>query len=188
METIYLIGGAPLTGKTTLAAHYAATYSAVQLSTDNVRDWMRGVLRPADYPQLFSGHKTSAKAYYSVFNTAQKALQEEIAQSHIVETGIKALIDSRLPWKSLVLEGIALSPAFIHELTSQISAEFHITLLCDDDMDRIKRRINQRGLWQEAGSYPESVKPLELEWVIAYNQWYRAQAEQYGYQVTNVKD
>jgi 2-phosphoglycerate kinase len=186
LKSLHLIGGAPLTGKTTLTRQLAGP-GVVQLSTDNIRAWMRGVVRQEEYPRLFDSHGITVEQYYEKYPTAQAALKEEIAQCKEVEQGIRALIDSRMHWASLIIEGIAVSPEFAHTMIKHHS-ELNIktTFLVDTNAERIKQRIYERGLWGAAGDYTDKVKPLEVEWTILYNQWYFDQAEQYGFEITEV--
>jgi 2-phosphoglycerate kinase len=189
LQNIHLIGGAPLTGKTTLARHMAQKPGVVPLSTDNIRQWMRDVCSEADYPKLFSGHKMSAEEYYAIFDTPAKALAEEIAQGRDVERGVRALLARNLPWDTLILEGIAITPKFATQLRSELlSLSFEVTFLHDDDRDRIKHRIYQRGLWGESASYPDHLKPMEVEWVVAYNQWYLEQTQKYDYKISSISE
>jgi predicted kinase len=64
LKYCHLIGGAPLSGKTTLAEKLAVKTGAVQFSTDNIRDWMRQVATESEYPSLFEDIKLHVERYY----------------------------------------------------------------------------------------------------------------------------
>lgn len=49
--------------------------------------------------------------------------------------------------------------------------------LLDEDVDRIRRAVYTRGLWDDASRYPDHVKEKEVEWVQAYNRLLVADAE-----------
>ncbi len=188
MNKLFLIGGAPLTGKTTLAAKLATREHAVVMSTDNIRDWMRGVGAPDETGHLYTGQQQTAAEYYAVFDTPAKMLAEEIAQAQDTQKGVLVLLEVALPWDRLVLEGIAVTPALIPVLLKRFShLKLHVTFLYDDNHERIKERVYTRGLWSSPGhTYPDSLKPDEVEWVIGYNEWYKVQAEKYGQHLTKL--
>ncbi len=191
IQQLYLIGGAPLTGKSTLAARIAASKkNAVVLSTDNIREWMQRTCNRSDYPHLFSSYGLTAEQYYQKFPTAKAALEEEIIQGKDVETGVISLLAiQKLAWEIAVIEGIAVTPNLTRKLKELYAGVTQTTtFLYDDDLDRIKRRVFDRGLWGPSGTYPESIKPIQVEWTILYNGWYRDEAQKYGYDVTLVQE
>jgi len=187
---LHLIGGAPLTGKTTLAAKLGKTHRAVVLSTDHIRQWMQGVCNSADYPKvMFTAGGMTAEDYYQVFTTPEAALQEEIAQCKEVEAGILSLLKANPPWPLLILEGIAITPKFASEISRQFPGmSVRTTFLYESDHERIKHRVMERGLWAAADTYSNDVKPLEIDWAIQYNEWFREQVITHNYQLTPVTE
>lgn len=65
MQKLTLIGGAPLSGKTTLSRIIAKKDGAIELSTDSVRSWMKQLVRPDEYPGLFYADKMTAEKFYA---------------------------------------------------------------------------------------------------------------------------
>jgi 2-phosphoglycerate kinase len=187
---LQLIGGAPLTGKTTLASSIAGSQHATVLATDNIRTWMQSVCSSSDFPHLFSSHNLSAEQYYQKFPTAQAALQEEIDQGRDVGVGVIELLSiQNLPWDYVVLEGIAVTPELVSALDEKLpEIDCEATFLYDNNHDRIKRRVYNRGLWAESNSYSDEVKPIEVEWTGLYNEWYREQTKKFGFEITPVKE
>ncbi len=190
ISKLHVIGGAPLTGKTTLAAGITEPQHAIMLSTDNIRTWMQSICSPADFPHLFSSHNLSAEQYYQKFSTAESALQEEIDQGRDVGVGVIELLSiQNLPWDHVVLEGIAVTPEFVSVLAEKLpEVDCEATFLYDNDFDRIKRRVYGRGLWSEANAYSDTIKPIEVEWTILYNEWYREQVRRFRFEITPVKE
>jgi 2-phosphoglycerate kinase len=110
LQKCFLVTGAPLTGKSTLAKQISIKENATLLSTDVVRDWMQNLLKPADNPDLFFGKGLSAKDIHTRYPAAQKLLDAQLLQNRAVEQGIIAMLKTRyLDWGSPVLEGLYLA-------------------------------------------------------------------------------
>lgn len=187
VKTCYLVGGAPLSGKSTLADILAAEHLAVQISTDNIRDWMIKVTNKADYPRLFYGHELGPEEYYRKYDTARKVMEGEIEQGKDVEAGIRALLECFLPWERMVIEGIGITPEFAVNLAKEFpDIQFETRILYDDNDLRIKHRISERGLWGSKGTYPDYIKDKEFEWVKLYNEYFKIEADKYKLELTKV--
>jgi 2-phosphoglycerate kinase len=141
------------------------------------------------YPELYNSVGVTAEEYYKKYDTAEKALEEEIVQGQEVEAGIVAMLESYFPWERLVIEGIALSPRFVSELQKKYpSVHFDPVILYDNNRQRIADRIDKRGLWGPRDSYPRHLVPREVEWVILYNDFFKSQAQKYGYRLLSVDE
>jgi 2-phosphoglycerate kinase len=187
LEKCYLIGGAPLSGKSTLADTIAAKHQAVQISTDNIREWMKKVSSTKEYPDLFYDKNMDVESFYKHFDTPEIVMNAEINQGKEVEKGIKALLECYLPWERLVIEGIAITPASAKKLAELFpKIEFEIRFLYDDNVERIKQRVWQRGLWDLADKYPDYIKEKEVQWVVLYNEFYMREAEEYKYLLDHI--
>jgi len=189
LKYCHLIGGAPLSGKTTLAEKLATSTGAVQFSTDNIRDWMRQVATESEYPSLFEDLKLGCEGYYEEFDTAEKVLDQEIRLGRDVEAGVTAFLKCRLPWRSVIIEGVTITPEFSLKLEKEFAdVKFTFSFLIDDNDERIRRRINERGLWGPSGTYPEDIKPKEADWVILYNEFFKNEAEKHVLSITHIDE
>ena len=189
LKKCFLVGGAPLAGKTTYAQLLAAQHQAVNLSTDNIRSLMQELVDPKVSQDLFYASDMSAEDFYRKYDTAQKVVDGEVAEGRVVEKGVEALLKSSFPWERVVIEGIAISPDFIKRLPAIFpDVEFESVILFDDNKDRIEERIRGRGLWGPKDSYPDYIKPLEVEWVILYNEHFKKQASEHGIKLTHLDE
>ena len=183
----YLIGGAPLSGKTTLSNLWAAKHQATQLSTDSIREWMKRLTRLEDYPRLFYDYQLDVEDFYRQYDTAQKVMQGEIDQGNDVEKGIEALLKCELTIERLIIEGIAITPEFAVRIQQDLpNIQFEATFLFDDDVERIKKRIYERGLWGPRDSYPDYIKDKEVDWVVLYNDFYRNEAHKHKFPLLHI--
>ena len=182
-----MIGGAPLSGKTTLADMLAAKHQAVQISTDNIREWMWRLTRPEDYPSLFDGHELDVETFYRENDTPEKVMNGQINEGKDVEKGIRAFISCELPWERLIIEGIGITPEFASRLQKDFpNITFETTFLFDDNTERIRQRIQQRGLWGPKDSYPDYIKDKEVAWVILYNNFYKTEARKHNFSLRHI--
>lgn len=189
LQVCYLIGGAPLTGKSTLSDLWAQQHQATQLSTDSIRAWMKRITRPEDYPYLFASSTAGPIEFYEEYDTAQKVLDQQVNEGTDVLKGIEAFLQCALTMKQLILEGIAITPDSANYLIANFPhIKFEVSFLFDDDVARIKNRIHERGLWGPKGSYPQHLEEKEVEWVVLYNQYYKLAAQKHGFKLIHADD
>lgn len=185
---IILIGGAPLTGKSTLGKKIAQETGLVLVSTDDIRTQMQKSYTKEDYPNLFYASNYSAKQFYLKFSTPQSVIEGEINESKDVEIGILSFLEQHADKPGFVIEGIAISPEFASKLGRSFSnAKVETRILYDNDKLRIKQRIDSRGLWGRLDSYPLELHETELEWVLLYNEWFKDQAGKYSVPIESLK-
>ncbi|OGD68251.1 hypothetical protein A2996_01090 [Candidatus Campbellbacteria bacterium RIFCSPLOWO2_01_FULL_34_15] len=185
-KKIILIGGAPTTGKSTMAALVAKHLNLPWISTDQIRETMRLVARREDYPKLFNIEGYDAQKFLTEFSASEIA-DIELEQSEAVWVGIKKFIENDYTWeKGFVMEGVGILP---HLVAKDFANNKEITsvFLVDEDADRIKDVIYNRGLWDDAKKYSDDLKPKEIEWVLDFSHKLRAEAEKYGYPTIEVQ-
>jgi len=186
-ERLILIGGAPLVGKSTLAARLARHFSVPWVSSDDIRKWMQQLVRTEDFPFLFDSVDISAEAFYKRYDTVQKVIVRQRLEHGNVQSGISAMIRSFWWWDDYIIEGIAVTPAFVNHLqTSYLDIRIESLFLVDHQEDSISRRLRTRGLWDEAGAYSPAVRPHEQAYVTAANREYEREAKKFGYPLYDV--
>lgn len=113
---VFLIGGAPGVGKTTLGRSLAAKIGITSLSTDDILTAAKAVTTPASHPGL---HVMSAvpSAEYFTNRTLDQLEEDATAQHEATWPAIEKVIRSHATWgPSIVIEGWALSPARVRQL------------------------------------------------------------------------
>lgn len=185
MQNYILIGGAPLTGKSTIAKNFK---NHAQISTDEIRSLMHNLLKPEDNEDLFYGHGLNAVDFYNKYKTAEEVFAKETKQAEATQEGVRALIKSEFSWKNICIEGIAITPKFVNELSKNKEINIRGMFLYDDNKDRIRERLFKRGLYDDAETYPDHLKEIELEWVILYNQFYKEEAEKYKMELYSIDE
>lgn len=176
-----LIGGAPCAGKSTLSAALAVTRGVSYASVDDIREEFQKspTTERHHYPWLFSSHEISAEEFWKTRKPTD-LVEMEVEQARELWPTIKQLITTG---QHGILEGVSLLPELIwKDFGNTIQAIF----LIDPNRERVRQTILTRGLWGEAGTYADWIKPLELEWVMLHNEWFRQQAKKYPYPLIEV--
>jgi len=187
MKKIILIGGSPTAGKSYIARKIAEELKLPWISTDTIREQMREIVRKEDYPDLFFFYEATPKMAVKFLNKYSSKEIVDIVNKESVEVwkGVKAILDTDYVWKSYIIEGVAVLPNLISKFKKKnIKALF----LIDEDVERVRKSIFTRGLWDDAKKYPNSVKEKEVEWVIAFNEYIKKEAKRYGFPVVSIGD
>jgi 2-phosphoglycerate kinase len=177
---IILIGGAPTTGKSTIAALVAKHFNLPWISTDQIRELMRLVAKREDYPKLFDPKDYTAERFLTEFSAEQIA-NMEMAQAEAVWPGIKNFIEDDYAWKQgCVIEGVSILP---HLIAQDFANNKNIkpVFLIDEDADRIRQVVFTRGLWDDAHTYSDDVKEKEVEWTLLFSHKLKTEVEKYNY-------
>jgi 2-phosphoglycerate kinase len=178
--TKYLIGGAPTVGKSTIAQALAAHLGLPWISTDQIRDIMRTVADRRTHPKLFNPEGYDAESLFNAFS-AEQLVEIEVGQGEAAWTGIRTLIEHDYTWpQGFVVEGVNLLPHLIRRDFGD-SADIRAVFVTEAEPKRMREVIFTRGIWDDAGRYPDSVKEKELAWVIQYDAWLRDQARAHGF-------
>lgn len=181
MNKVILIGGAPTNGKSYIARKLASEFNLPWISTDTFRETMREIVRKEDYPHLFhfAGEVVTAEEYLSS-HTPQEIVDSQNSESTEVWKGVKGLIEHDYVWKTFIIEGVAILPSLVKELDLS-KAEILPIFLIDEDRERVKNVVYTRGLWDDAKTYSDDVKGVEVEWAMLFGDYLYKEVTKFGY-------
>ena len=91
MRKVILIGGAPATGKSTLAKELSKNFNCPWISADFIRSWMKTIVSKKEYPNLFRFANTTAEEHYKKYSV-QETLDFEDLRDREVFNGVKKFI------------------------------------------------------------------------------------------------
>lgn len=167
MNKIILIGGAPTTGKSTMAHQLSTRLHMPWISTDQIRRMLRSVARKEDYPKLFDAQNLTAEEFLTQYSV-EEIVERKFAQAHDVWPGIYALTKDDYVWKNgFIIEGINIIPELVHK-SFATNKKIHPLFLIDEDEDRMRDVVYTRGLWDGANTYSDDVKEKEVEWASLF--------------------
>lgn len=178
-----LIGGSPCAGKSTLTKALAADRGITFASVDDLREQFQKEMESErdHYPWLFSSHGITAEEFWKDRRPAD-LVRMEIEQASEYWPTMKKIISTG---RYGILEGVSILPELLwRDFGENIQAVF----LIDPDRERVRQTILTRGLWGAADTYADWIKPLEIEWVMLHNEWFREQARKYPYPLMEVGD
>lgn len=181
MNKVVLIGGAPTNGKSYIARKLGEELKLPWISTDTMLEAMREILKQEDHPALFDfqGKGASAEDYLSS-HTPQQIVDSVITENIALWKVAKAFIETDYVWEKFVVEGVAVMPSLVAELDKE-KAEILPIFIVDEDEERVKSVVYTRGLWDEANTYSDDVKPIEVEWAMLYSQYLKKECQKYGF-------
>lgn len=184
-KTIILIGGAPTTGKSTLARALSAHLGLPWISTDQIRAVMKSVARAEDFPHLHNATGHTAETFLTTFSVEDIA-RMEMEQGHDTWVGIKAFIEGDSTWRQgFIIEGVNILPALVAR-DFKDHKNIKPLFLVDDNEDRTRKVVFTRGLWDDADKYPDTHKEKEVQWALLFGRQLRAAADEYKYPVLEI--
>jgi len=188
MNKIILIGGAPTAGKSYFTRKIAEECKLPWISTDDIRAVMIKLVRQEDYSKLFAfvDPAITAESYLPI-HSPQQIVDHQNEESGDVWKGVKAFIDTSYVWEQYIIEGVAIIPKLVTEL-DRAKYDIKPIFLIDENEERIRKVVYTRGLWDAAKNYPDSVKEIEVQWAILFNQYIKAEAQKYGFDYYVIED
>lgn len=134
MGNVLLIGGSPMTGKSTAAAALASARRWPSLSTDDVGEVLQTVL-PLD-PMRGMNYRT----YYA--SVSADGLREDARRYHAaMEPALRRLVNIHSAWgNSMILEGWALYPARVRPWLGR--SVYGVWLIAEEGL--LESRLEQR--------------------------------------------
>lgn len=182
--TRILIGGAPTTGKSTVANLLSKHLNLPWISTDQIRETMRVTADRKKIPNLFNPEGYDAERFLTEFS-AEEIVRMEMEQGDAVWPGVKNFIEEDYTWKQgFIIEGVNILP---HLVAQDLSQPCKAVFLIDEDADRTREVVFTRGLWGDAHTYSDDVKEKEVEWAVLFSHKLNAEAERYGFPCIEVQ-
>lgn len=180
-KKIILIGGAPTTGKSTIAKSLSKRLNLPYISTDQIRALLRSVASKEQYPELFNSSEFDAERFLTELS-AEEIVEMEFRQGEETWAGVRALInDCDYEWKDgCIIEGVGIIPKMV---AKDYRDDPHITALFlgDHNISRMRDAIYKRGLWDDAHKYGDHLKEKEVEWVSLYGSRLEVEAKRHGF-------
>ncbi len=189
MNKIILIGGSPTAGKSFTARKIAESLKFPWISTDTIRGQMRKIVSKKDFPNLFAHSEATPNMAVDFLSnkSAKEIVEHQNDESFDVWKGVSALIETDYVWGDFIIEGVAILPNLIKKLSVK-NKDIKVVFLVDDNVERIRKTIFTRGLWDDADKYPDDVKEKEVEWVIEFNNYIIRESKKFGFPVVKIGD
>ena len=178
-KIVVLIGGAPTVGKSTVARLLSEHLRIPWISSDQIREVMKATVDEKNFPALFDTKDYTAERFLTEFSSSE-IVKMEINEGEAVWPGVQAFIEESYPWNSFIVEGVAILPHLVARDFSNRSWAQPVFLV-DEDADRIRNVVFNRGLWDDAKTYSDDVKEKEVQWAMLFSHMIRVEAEKYHF-------
>ncbi|MBX3437550.1 MAG: AAA family ATPase [Planctomycetaceae bacterium] len=139
---VWLIGGAPGVGKTTLGRQLADQLGAASLSIDDLMVAARAITTPVSHPGL---HVMQGRSYVEYFtnNTVKQLVTDANAQHEATWPAVEKVIRNHASWGSpIVIDGWAMRPRWVSALNLSNVASFWLVAPPSVFEERERRNID----------------------------------------------
>ncbi len=166
-RTFILIGGAPTTGKSTVAHELAHRLNLPHISTDQLRDIVKPYGDVKRHPTLYDTQDCTAEEFLTKY-TPQEISDMEYKQGNDVWPAVLGILQNSSDWKDGgVIEGVNILPHLVNQEYKN-KHQVKVLFLVDLNEDRIRDVVYNRGLYGNADTYSDDVKETEVEWVSIF--------------------
>lgn len=194
---IYLIGGAPRCGKTTLSKKLAQKLGLRWFASDSLRPIALAYTPKEEHPKKFPfvgmyddiGHDNDV---FFGKNSAEEILNADIVESIAIWPGLKEFIKHEsIVGEGIVIEGSHLLPELVNELRGEkFFNDLRIAYLIKEDEQKILDGFskNNSGFdWLVRNTKDEETLPRAARMVSVYGEFFKKEAEKYGFEVFNTE-
>jgi 2-phosphoglycerate kinase len=181
---LYLIGGAPRCGKTTLARHLAQALGCSHVPVDYLGTAFANYIPIAELPQRYPAWGTATVDERFATYTAAQIIVNYRTKAATVWPGLRAFCEYALIQRHpMVLDGYQLEPRFIRELTEaypqhSIAAvaltRTHVERICAD----LARAADPEDWVGQSTTQPITFTRI-AEMISQYSQFFSAEAARY---------
>jgi 2-phosphoglycerate kinase len=110
---VILLGGAPATGKSTIARALADQLGHLVIATDDLGAAVRGVTEPAVAPELFAAHPGDHREYLAS-HSGDELLEHALRSHRALWPAIESVIHAHATWSTpAIVEGWTLLPDLV---------------------------------------------------------------------------
>ena len=191
---IYLIWGAPKSGKTTLSKALAKKAGVSYVSMDTIESILQYYLPKEEFSKklLKGNNKKSNDDFYSE-NSAESIMKSYITQSKVSYKAIRSIVETYIIEEdSIVLEWFQITPEIVHE----IQKEFWNTLVQEVFLIKTNKEKFLKDLhksttpsdWILKKTKLESTFSLIADMLILYSKYFESEAEKYDLHILNMDE
>jgi 2-phosphoglycerate kinase len=189
MAKVYLIGGAPRIGKSTIMQKAISQRPMHAVSTDAVREVLKGVLSEADHPELFKsaiGQFDGEASILTMKNQPESLVSHYLRHFEVVWKSVNDLVVCNMNnERDTIIEGTAILPHNVASLPYDNKAVFVVNL---EDQTEVMSAHAQENSHDWLNLYDEEVTVAFARLTQELNKYYYQQAQQYGLPIVLIKN
>lgn len=189
MAKIYLIGGAPRIGKSTIMQKVISQRPMHAVSTDAVREVLRGVLSEADNPELFKsaiGQFGGKGSIHAMKNQPETLVPHYLRHFEVVWKSVNDLLVCNMNnERDTIVEGTAILPHNVASLPYDHKAVFVVNL---EDQTETMLAHAQKNAHDWLNLYDKEATVAFARLTQELNKYYFQRAQQYNMPVIAIKN
>lgn len=194
---IYLIGGSPRCGKSIISKRLAKKLDCPTFACDYLRPIVIAYTPKEELNQKFPFIKMYDDIGHSndVFfenNSAEEMLAADLVEAKTLWLGIREFVKQKAVLdRDVVIEGVQLLPELVAKLQGEkYFKNIRVAYLIKEDEQQILEGFtrNTQNDWLIKDSNTEKTLPLAARMVQVYSNYFKNEAEKYGFEVFNTED
>jgi 2-phosphoglycerate kinase len=194
---IYLIGGSPRCGKSILSRKLAKKLDTNIFACDYLRPIIIAYTPKEELDEKFPfikmyddiGHSNDA---FFESNTAEEMLEADLIEAKTLWIGIKEFIKQKaILDRDIVVEGVQLLPELINSLRGEeYFKNIKVIYLIKENEELILEGFtkNTQNDWLIKDTNTEKTLPYAAKMVRVYSDYFKKEADRYGFKVLNTDD
>lgn len=191
---IYLIGGSPKCGKTTLAKELSKILGVSWLATDSlqcvVMPYMTEDEKVLKFPTITQRGKDNDDKY-SKYSTTE-IIEAYKVQAKTVREAIEIFIDCELAdGNDHIIEGYHIEPEFVAGLNLKYPNQIKSVFLTKQDKEKVIQDIKKSTTpndWILTRTHKEETFSKIAEMICEYGNYFKMESEKYGFRVLNMDE
>lgn len=193
-DMIYLIGGPPKCGKTTLAKELSKALAIPWTSTDTLQNVIKPYINKEDFPDKFPSSSESYETNDEKYSTLSSAdiISNYRRQAKTLFPAIDMFAISEITdGNDFIIEGYHIEPELVRELSGKYPEKIASVFLVKTDVEKFVENIRNSTTphdWvirktQNEGTYEKIAKM-----VVDYSELIQKEAEEYSLKSVNMDD
>ncbi|MCX6793395.1 MAG: hypothetical protein NTY12_05260 [Candidatus Falkowbacteria bacterium] len=187
---IYLIGGAPKCGKTTLAKKISKDFNIPWISADTLQNIVWAYTPKENHREIFP-HKysrgNSNDEFYSK-NSTEDIIENYIIQGRNTYAAISMMAETYLTDKDdFIVEGYEVTPEIVNDIFTKFGKEhIKVVFLLKHDKDKFVQNVHKSTTpndWILRKTKDDSTFDKIAKMIVGYSSYFETEAKKYGFDV-----
>lgn len=191
---IYLIGGPPKCGKTTLAKHISKLKGIPWISTDTLQNVIKPYIQEKDQSRMFptsNQREDNNDLKYSKYSTEEIIMAYQSQAKTIYDAIDMFVISEVTNGNDFTIEGYHIEPALVSKLEQKYPGEIKSVFLMKSDQNKFVANIKMSSTpndWILARTHEDKTYNKIAKMICQYGEYFKKESEKHGLEIMNMDD